>query len=326
MGSPGTWRGGGGEGGQGGSGLGGALCNAGTAILVNCTLAYNGASGGQGGQGGPLGDACSCSPGADGGAGGGAAAAIANLSGLSALTNCTLALNDAYGGSGGQAGSWFPGGGGMPGQDGPGGDAVGGIRNTGTLFQVRTGTVLLVNCILATNSGTAGQSYGTNGLGAGNLLGPITDLGHNLSSDASAQFTGPGSLVSTDPKLGPLADYGGPTPTLALLPGSPAIGAADSASAPPTDQRGFPRPSGSADIGAYEFGYPPSLEAPRAPEGGIDLSVSGRAGQVCRLLASPDLVNWTAIATNSFGSSGTIVFHDPTAAGQTQRFYRAVMP
>jgi hypothetical protein len=53
--------------------------------------------------------------------------------------------------------------------------------------------------------------------------------------------------------LGPLADNGGPTLTLALLPGSPAIDAGDTLAAPPTDQRGFPRPYGpAADIGAYE--------------------------------------------------------------------------
>jgi hypothetical protein len=113
---------------------------------------------------------------------------------------------------------------------------------------------------------------------------------------------------------------------MALLPASPAIGAADSASAPPTDQRGYPRPPGSADIGAYEFGYPPSLEVTQPLGGGVDISLSGRAGQSCRLLATPDLVNWTAIATNTFGPSGVFLFHDPAGAGQTQRFYRAVMP
>ncbi len=142
----------------------------------------------------------------------------------------------------------------------------------------------------------------------------FTNGGANLSSAATAGL------------IGPLADNGGPTLTMALLPGSPAIGAADDASAPRTDQRGFPRPSGSADIGAYEFGYPPILSAAQPPEGGVDISVSGRAGQTCRLLASPDLVNWTAIATNSFSPSGIFLFHDPASAGQAQRFYRAVMP
>jgi predicted outer membrane repeat protein len=61
-----------------------------------------------------------------------------------------------------------------------------------------------------------------------------------------------------DPKLGPLADNGGPTQTMALLAGSPAIDhvvdcTGLSGQALTTDQRGFPRPQGSAcDSGAYE--------------------------------------------------------------------------
>jgi hypothetical protein len=45
-------------------------------------------------------------------------------------------------------------------------------------------------------------------------------------------------LNNTDPKLGPLADYSGPTLTMALLTGSPAINGGSTANAPPTDQRG----------------------------------------------------------------------------------------
>src|SRR5262249_46396968 len=57
-----------------------------------------------------------------------------------------------------------------------------------------------------------------------------------------------------DPKLGPLQYNRGPTPTMALLPGSPAFDAGDNAAAPgPTDQRGLPRiVNGIIDIGAYE--------------------------------------------------------------------------
>jgi hypothetical protein len=142
----------------------------------------------------------------------------------------------------------------------------------------------------------------------------LIDTNHNLWID------------STSGVVGPLANNGGPTLTMALLPGSPAIGAADSASAPPTDQRGFPRPLGSADIGAYGFGYAFILAAAQAPEGGVNISVSGRTDQVFWLLVSPDLVNWAAIATNAFSPSGVFVFHDPAGPGQTQRFYRAVMP
>ena len=65
-----------------------------------------------------------------------------------------------------------------------------------------------------------------------------------------------GNLVGLDPKLGPLQDNGGPTPTIALLPGSPAIGAGSDPLNLTSDQRGYsPRVVGTAaDIGAYEVG------------------------------------------------------------------------
>jgi hypothetical protein len=58
--------------------------------------------------------------------------------------------------------------------------------------------------------------------------------------------------VHGDPKLATLGQYGGPTNTLRLKAGSPAINAGGPVSLA-TDQRGVARPRGSAaDIGAYE--------------------------------------------------------------------------
>src|SRR5262245_60451640 len=83
----------------------------------------------------------------------------------------------------------------------------------------------------------------------------ITVAGGNISSDGSCNFSAPGSLNNTDPALGPLGDYGGPTPTMPLLAGSPAIDRAISAFCPSTDQRGVARPVGAGcDIGAFESG------------------------------------------------------------------------
>ena len=107
------------------------------------------------------------------------------------------------------------------------------------------GTVNLYNTILAR------PASGTN------CWGTMTDYGYNLSSDNSAGFSAPGSLNNTDPKLGPLGDYGGPTLTMALLSGSPAIDGGNTATAPATDQRGRSRPYGTAaDIGAFESSPP----------------------------------------------------------------------
>jgi hypothetical protein len=78
-------------------------------------------------------------------------------------------------------------------------------------------------------------------------------LGHNLFSDNPGVPLDPTDLFNVDPRLGPLAANGGPTQTMALLPGSPAIDAGIVVSGVTTDQRGITRPQGSApDIGAFE--------------------------------------------------------------------------
>jgi hypothetical protein len=102
-----------------------------------------------------------------------------------------------------------------------------------------------------------------NNVGDGNCAGngTLTSGGYNLSNDNTCSFTGPGDLNDLDPKLGPLQNNGGPTETMALLPGSPAIDAGNpggcrDGSFITADQRGAPRPdkedSGGCDIGAFE--------------------------------------------------------------------------
>jgi RTX calcium-binding nonapeptide repeat (4 copies) len=80
-----------------------------------------------------------------------------------------------------------------------------------------------------------------------------------IESPSGADLTGAPNIFGADPKLAPLADNGGPTPTQALNLGSPAI---DQGQASGVDQRGAPRPfdlagvalagDNDADIGAYE--------------------------------------------------------------------------
>jgi len=76
------------------------------------------------------------------------------------------------------------------------------------------------------------------------------DANHNLVGSSSAMPSW----------LGPLANNGGPTQTMALLPGSPAIGAGTSVSSVSTDQRGQPldRPP---DLGAYQTQDAPTTSA-----------------------------------------------------------------
>jgi predicted outer membrane repeat protein len=77
--------------------------------------------------------------------------------------------------------------------------------------------------------------------------GLLTDIG-NLTGNPA---------VPLDPMLSPtLTNNGGPTDTLALMPGSPALDAGDNVNAATFDQRGvgFPRISnGQTDIGAFEL-------------------------------------------------------------------------
>ncbi len=59
--------------------------------------------------------------------------------------------------------------------------------------------------------------------------------------------------IMADPLLAPLADYGGGTQTYALLPGSPALDAGNSATCLSADQRDVSVPQGTAcDLGAFE--------------------------------------------------------------------------
>ncbi len=213
-----------------------------------------------------------------------------------AMANCTIALNQATGGTGGQGGSRA--------SSGTSGTATGGLLANN--FDTR-----LVNVILGSNLPT-------------NCLGVFTDDGNNLSSDSSAALTNRSSSLGVDPGLLVLADNGGPTLAIGLRRDSPAIDAANTAAAPSVDQRGFPRPVGTAaDIGAYEYSSPALLRAEKSPGGGVDLFALGVPRWICVLQATTDFATWTRMATNSFGPQGTATFHQDTEAAPA--FYRLLL-
>jgi CSLREA domain-containing protein len=207
------------------------------------------------------------------------------------LINCTIADNNA--GSRGAA-----------------------IHNTGS---GGVGTVSILNCTFSNNSAPLGGIFNTNG-GSGTATvttrnsifktgssgsnfstssGGVISQGHNLSNDAAGgdAGTGPGGLLNqtgdvrnTNPMLNAngLQNNGGPTPTIALLIGSPASNTGDDAFAPSADQRGFLR-NGVSDKGAFEsFGIiAPSSAVSRKTHGAAgmfdaDLPLSGSAGIECR--------------------------------------------
>lgn len=143
-----------------------------------------------------------------------------------------------------------------------------GFGDGGGLWNGADAPATLENTLIAANT--------DNGNEAPDCQGAYTSGGFNLIGVASActGFTDgvDGDQVGAgadpiDPLLQALADNGGPTPTLALMPGSPAIdagnptGCSDSTGAPLLfDQRGNPRPAdgdgdGSAicDVGAFEL-------------------------------------------------------------------------
>jgi predicted outer membrane repeat protein len=124
----------------------------------------------------------------------------------------------------------------------------------------------LTNSTLSGNSANAGGGgvYGgvraRNTIIAGNssvfpgpdIAGNLGSQGHNLIGNTQG---GSGfdttDLLDVDPMLGRLQGNGGPTQTMALLPGSPALNGGDPNQLGVPDQRGVVR-SGGVNIGAYQ--------------------------------------------------------------------------
>jgi hypothetical protein len=228
-------------------GGGGGLYNAGTATLTDCTLSGNSAR--WNGGGGYL-----------NGAGGG----LLNV-GTATLTDCTLSGNSArYGGGlNNNLGTVTLTGctisGNSVGNDGSGGGMYsrGGFAFTATLtdctisgnsadvgggLENESGTARLTACTVSENLGGGLNTGGT---------GTMTDtiVAGNTGGDASRWVALSNDLVGGDPLLAPLGYYGGPTETMPLLPGSPALGAGSASTT--TDQRGEPLAS-PPDIGAFQ--------------------------------------------------------------------------
>jgi hypothetical protein len=126
---------------------------------------------------------------------------------------------------------------------------------------------------------------------AGNTGGDIS---------GSGSYSQTYSLVGGQPRLAPLGDYGGPTQTMALLAGSPALDAGDPTQRGTADQRGVVR-TGGVNIGAYQASASRFvLTAPRRVTAGtpFDLTVTavdplgqravGYAGTVTFSTTDPD--------------------------------------
>ncbi len=199
----------------------------------------------------------------------------------------------------------------------------------GAIYVIGSGATTVTNCTIAGNTAVIGggiAAYGgtlnvSNTICAGNTSpsGPdvfiaaspftpqVTSLGNNLigKTDGSSGWIGTdltGSIASPiNPLLDPngLANNGGPTQTIALLPGSPAINAGTSSGAPSADQRGSGRVN-QVDIGAFE-------------SQGFTLSVAGGNNQTTQIntaFSSPLSVRVSSSAGEPV-SGGIITFTVP---------------
>ena len=86
-----------------------------------------------------------------------------------------------------------------------------------------------------------------------NYLGSAPSLSYTIVQGGCPAGSTCTHIITTDPLLGTLGNYGGYTQTIPLLAGSSAIDTGNDAVCPGTDQRGVTRPQGAhCDIGAFE--------------------------------------------------------------------------
>ena len=145
----------------------------------------------------------------------------------------------------------------------------------GGLYNGATATLPLTACTVSGNS-TQGLGGGLANAGTASLTDTIvasntrpsaaSDIHSSVSLSGSHNLIGTGgsgsfsngannNIVLTSLSslgLAPLGSYGGPTQTVALLPGSAAISAGIAANGVTTDQRGVTIPSTGVDIGAFQ--------------------------------------------------------------------------
>jgi len=159
------------------------------------------------------------------------------------------------------------------------GNTASGANGQGAAIYIDATPVTITNCTIAGN--TAGASGGALHFGSRTPVTTVTNTiiasnnGGNCSFAPGGTFAGGHDLQFGDTTctgmtvanalLGSLANNGGPTQTMALGAGSPAIDGGDTINAPSTDQRGVTRTDGNGDgVIAVDIG---AFEAPAIPSG-----------------------------------------------------------
>ena len=241
------------------AGFGAAVCSYGssTNTLTDCTISGNSAGGKgavfiYGGSTVLTGCTVSGNTAYDG-------AGLATYGSKVTLANCTVSGNSASGNGGGlyNRGAHFPGGSVTLTNctiSGNSADQGGGVYTKGTTLSYNAGITDLGNTIVAGNTAPTGPDLSGDGdlnSQGNNLIGETNDSSVWVGSDLTGTSSAP-----LDAVLAPLGNYGGPTQTMALLPGSPAIDAGNNALIPtasPPTSAGSPRiVNGTVDIGAFE--------------------------------------------------------------------------
>jgi hypothetical protein len=185
----------------------------------------------------------------------------------------------------------------------------------------------IANTIIARNSAPAAPDIsGTVGSRSYNVIGNIQG---NIGATAN-------DFINVDPFLGPLQENGGPTATMALLPGSVAIDHGDPAFNPnafvpamTTDQRGARRVDGDRlDIGAYESEPPhfPTINSLTGPQTVECTSQHGTTASVSVQVSDSKghalIIQW--IVNNQVAQTDEIPAAKPTSTGQST--YTAIYP
>ncbi|MFG6105937.1 filamentous hemagglutinin N-terminal domain-containing protein [Leptothoe sp. EHU-05/26/07-4] len=160
------------------------------------------------------------------------------------------------------------------------------------------------NSSLNLNQSTVTENIASSGSGISNIFGgQVTGRNSivtgNNGGNINGTFTNGGNnLIDVSVRLAPLGDYGGPTQTHALLPGSVAI---DSGSGTGTDQRGIAVVNNTRDIGAFESrGFTITANTASTPQ----------TTNIDRVFANP----LTVTVTSAFGEpveNGIVVFTAP---------------
>jgi hypothetical protein len=162
----------------------------------------------------------------------------------------------------------------------------------------QTFEVLVDNAVVATVTPSSSNFalYVTSSIALTAGSHTIEFVGLNPKGGDNTAFLGPISIYQPVSLLGPLQDNGGPTQTMALPPGSPAIAAGVPIAGVTADQRGLLRPA-TPSLGAFEAN-PVSIPAVFVADPGVPADPGGLQGLLYQGPGSPRNAALDLVITN----------------------------